>query len=78
MIVQNFFGVFGPAGTPRGIIDRLSEATQAALDDKDFGATLSRAGFEPMNGFDPDKAKTFIRDEYVRWEAVVKAAGIKE
>jgi tripartite-type tricarboxylate transporter receptor subunit TctC len=48
------------------------------LDDKDFGATLSRAGFEPMVGFDPDKAKTFIRDEYVRWEAVVKAAGIKE
>ena len=78
MIVQNFFGVFGPAGTPKAIIDRLSEATQAALDDKDFGATLSRAGFEPMNGFDPDKAKTFIRDEYVRWEAVVKAAGIKE
>ncbi|MET0924580.1 MAG: tripartite tricarboxylate transporter substrate binding protein [Xanthobacteraceae bacterium] len=78
MIVQNFFGVFGPAGTPKAIIDRLSDATQAALDDKDFGATLSRAGFEAMNGFDPDKAKTFIRDEYVRWEAVVKAAGIKE
>ena len=75
--MQNFFGIFGPAGTPTAMIDRLSEATQAALSDKDFGGTLSAAGFEPLPGFGPAKAKAFIEDESVRWSAVVKAAGIK-
>ena len=78
MIAQSFFGIFGPAGTPKAIIERLNEATQAALADKDFSATLSAAGFEPMSGFSPEKAKAFVKDEYVRWDAVVKAAGIKD
>jgi tripartite-type tricarboxylate transporter receptor subunit TctC len=78
MIAQSFFGVFGPAGAPKAIIARLNEATQAALADKDFAATLSNAGFEPMHGLGPERAKSFIKDEYARWAAVVKAAGIRE
>jgi tripartite-type tricarboxylate transporter receptor subunit TctC len=78
MIVQNFFGIFGPAGLPKTVVDRLNEATQVALADRDFSATLSAAGFDPMSGFGPERAKAFIKDEYVRWQAVVKAAGIKD
>jgi tripartite-type tricarboxylate transporter receptor subunit TctC len=78
MVVQNFFGIFGPAGTPRTIIEQLNDATQAALDDKGFADTLSAAGFDPMPGLSPDKAKAFLRAEYLRWQAIVKAAGIKE
>ena len=65
-----------PAGSP--IVGRLNETTQAALADKDFGATLSAAGFEPLPGLGPEKAKTFFKDEYTRWQTVVKAAGIKD
>ena len=70
MIVQNFFGDFEPAGMPKPIVDRLNETTQAALSDKDFGKTLSAAGFEPMPDLSPEQAKAFIKDEYVRWQAV--------
>jgi tripartite-type tricarboxylate transporter receptor subunit TctC len=76
MIVQNFFGIFGPTGMPKPIVDRLNETTQAALSDKDFSKTLSAAGFEPMPGLTPEQAKAFIKDEYVRWQAVVRAAGL--
>jgi tripartite-type tricarboxylate transporter receptor subunit TctC len=26
----------------------------------------------------PEKVKTFLKDEYARWQTVVKAAGIKD
>ena len=78
MIVQNFFGIFGPARLPKTVVDRLNEATQAALADRNFGDTLSAAGFEPLPGLGPEKAKTFLKDEYARWQTVVKAAGIKD
>ncbi len=76
MIAQNFFGIFGPAGMPKPIVGRLNETTQAALADKDFGETLSAAGFEPLPGLSAEQAKAFIKDEYVRWQAVVRAAGL--
>jgi tripartite-type tricarboxylate transporter receptor subunit TctC len=78
MVSQNFFAVFAPARTPKAIIERLNDATQAAMSDKEFQKRLSDAGFEPMLGFGPDKATAYIRAEYARWEPIIKAAGLRE
>jgi tripartite-type tricarboxylate transporter receptor subunit TctC len=77
MITQNFFGIFAPAGTPRAIMDRVNELTQAALADPEFQQRLNAGGFEPMSGFGPEQSRTFMHDEYLRWEQVIKSAGIK-
>lgn len=76
MITQNFFGIFAPAGTPRAILDRINELTQAALGEPEFQQRLNTGGFEPMSGFGPEQSRTFMRDEYLRWEQVIKSAGI--
>ena len=76
MITQNFFGIFAPAGTPKAVLTRVHEATQAAMGDKEFQKRLSGGGFEPMPGLDPEKSRTYLRDEYLRWQKVVKSAGI--
>jgi tripartite-type tricarboxylate transporter receptor subunit TctC len=76
MITQNFFGIYAPAGTPKAVLDRVNEATQQALADKDFQDRLSKAAFDPVPGLGPDKAKSYMADEFARWRTVVEAAGI--
>jgi tripartite-type tricarboxylate transporter receptor subunit TctC len=77
MVSQNFFALFAPARTPRSIIDRLDEATQKAMSDKEFQKNLVDAGFEPVAGFGPEKSTAYIKSEYARWEPIIKAANIK-
>ena len=53
MITQNFFGIYAPAGTPKAVLDRVNEATQQALADKEFRERLSKAAFDPVPGSRP-------------------------
>ena len=78
MVSQSFFGVFAPAGTPKAILERVNEVTQAAMADKEFLKRLSDAGYEPMLGLGPDKAKSYIAAEYVRWTPITQGIGKKE
>ena len=68
MIAQNVFGVLAPAGTPRAILDHINELTQAALGDPEFQQRLRAGGFEPISGLGPGQSRTFMRDEFLRWE----------
>jgi len=77
MITQNFFGIFSPAGTPRDIVARVDELTQAALRNPEFQQRLYAGGFEPMSGYGPDQSRAFMASEYLRWERVINSAGIK-
>jgi tripartite-type tricarboxylate transporter receptor subunit TctC len=76
MITQNFFAIYAPAGTPRPLLDRINEATQQALADKEFQGRLTKAAFDPVPGLGPEKSKAYMAEEFVRWRKVVEAAGI--
>ena len=78
MVAQSFFGVFAPAGTPKAVLERVNAVTQAAMADNEFRKRLSDAGYEPMLGLGPDKAKRYIAEESVRWAPITKAIGKKE
>jgi len=60
MIALVFSGVFAPAGTPRPIVDRISQLTRTALADPAFQNTLVQSGFEPVLDSSPEKAQSFI------------------
>ena len=76
MITQNFFGIYAPAGTPRAVLDRVNEATQQALADKEFRDRLAKAAFDPVPGLGPEKSRAYVAEEFARWRRVVEAAGI--
>jgi tripartite-type tricarboxylate transporter receptor subunit TctC len=76
MVAQLFTGVFAPGATPKPIIDKVAQATQAALGDKDFQATLVKSGFEPSPDSTPEKAREFIAAELKRWPPILQAAGM--
>jgi tripartite-type tricarboxylate transporter receptor subunit TctC len=77
MIGLLFLGLFAPAATPRAIVDRIAEATRAAIADVEFQKLLIASGLEAIPDSNSDKAKQFIDEEIARWGPVVKAAGFK-
>jgi tripartite-type tricarboxylate transporter receptor subunit TctC len=66
MVAQLFSGLFAPAGTPREIVDRISQATRKSLADPRFQKVLTESGFEPVLDSSPEKAQAFLRQERER------------
>ena len=78
MITLSFFAIFGPPGLPKPIVDRVNAATREAVEDKAWQERLSASGFDALPGLDAEKSRAYVKAEHVRWEAIVKAAGIRE
>jgi tripartite-type tricarboxylate transporter receptor subunit TctC len=72
-----FIGMFGPAGTPRPIVDKIAAVSHDVMGDKTFQDKLISDGFEPVLDSGPEQTAKFIQEELVRWPPILKAAGIK-
>ena len=71
-----WFGVQAPARTPRPILERLSQAIQAAVRDGAVGAKLREIGSEPV-GSTPEVFDRFIAAENEKWREVVRVSGAR-
>ena len=71
-----WYTVLAPAGTPRGIVDKLNRQINAALSDPAFRKRLQDMGVTPMGGT-PEEVTAYMAAESARWSEVVKAANIK-
>lgn len=78
MIAQLFSGLFAPAGTPKSIVDRVSQITRKALADKSFQQKLIQSGFEPVLDSSPEKAQRFVDQERAELMPLIKATGFKK
>ena len=74
-VAVSWIGLMGPAGLPKDVVDRLSNAMVKVLGDPTVRERLQAAGAEPV-GSDAATFATFIKEERARWEPVVKAAGL--
>ena len=72
-----WFGVLAPAGTPRPIIERLQQATTAALRSADVKQHLSNEGAHIVASTSEQFA-AYLRSETEKWARVVKAAAIEQ
>jgi tripartite-type tricarboxylate transporter receptor subunit TctC len=70
------WGLAAPAGTPRAIIDRLSQALDAALAADEVRQRLAIEGAEPQPTT-PEEYAAIIDHEVTMWSDLVKATGIK-
>ena len=74
--VQTWNGLFAPKGTPRPILDRLTDALDQALDDErtrnrifDLGSDIpskTERGQTPL--------AALVKSEIARWSPIIKAA----
>ena len=66
-----WFGILGPAGTPKAVIDKISEATNSALKDPAVLKQLTTQGLDARGG-GPEEFALFIRSETERWARVIR------
>ena len=71
-----WYGVLAPAGTPRGIVQKLSEGIQRATRDADVRKRMLEQGAEPV-GSTPEEFSKLLREEVARWAEVVKISGAR-
>jgi tripartite-type tricarboxylate transporter receptor subunit TctC len=70
-----WYGLGAPGKTPVEIINKISDAMNAALADPKATARLADLGVEPMPLTSAEFAK-FVADETDRWAKVIKSVGI--
>jgi tripartite-type tricarboxylate transporter receptor subunit TctC len=73
--VYSWFGMFAPAKTPQGIIDRLAAEVQKASKDARFAGTLTKQGMQIIASSPKDMLAT-MREDSNRWRDVIKATGV--
>lgn len=73
---NTWFGFLVPQSTPREIVKRLADATDALLRRPDVKASLSKQGADPVGG-GPEALDRLLKAEFRRWPEELKAAGIK-
>jgi len=65
-----------PAGTPRAVVDRLSQEANKAVNDADIKGKFTEIGIEPVGGT-PEATSKFLADEIAKWSKVITTAGVK-
>jgi len=71
-----WFGVMGPAGMPREVVEKLSHAINEALGNEEVTIPLRAAGLD-IKGGTPEQLGDFIASETKKWNDVVAAAGLR-
>jgi len=66
-----WFGILGPVGTPKPIIDKISKAANSALKDPEVLKELTTQGLDARGG-SPEEFAGFIRSETERWARVIR------
>jgi len=71
-----WYGLVGPAGLPRAIVDRLNQASIAALTSDKLKPRLAGEGADAAPGT-PEQFRDLIIAERTRWGDVIRRAGVR-
>lgn len=74
--VNEWNGLFAPAGTPRPILDRLEAETRAVVADPAVAGRFAEMGVQAVGSSSKDFA-AFVKTETAKWAGVIKAGNIK-
>jgi tripartite-type tricarboxylate transporter receptor subunit TctC len=75
--IDSWFGVMGPAGMPRPIVERLNtEFNRVARDPQFIRDKLVPAGIDP-GGTTPERLREMLVADIAKFARIVKSAGIK-
>ena len=74
--VAVFYGLVGPKGLPRPVVDRINTEVNKILKLKETADRLQTDGVSPLGGT-PEKFAEQIRGDVELWRKVVAATGVK-
>jgi tripartite-type tricarboxylate transporter receptor subunit TctC len=73
---STWFGLLGPAGLPREIVDKVHDEVVRAVRAPEMSERLVQQGADPVANT-PEEFAEYIRAETVKWARIVKASGAK-
>jgi tripartite-type tricarboxylate transporter receptor subunit TctC len=74
--VNNWYGLFAPAGTPRAVVERVYREVSEILKTPEMLRRMAADGSEPV-GSTPAGFAAHIKAETARWSEVIKKSNIK-
>jgi tripartite-type tricarboxylate transporter receptor subunit TctC len=77
--VPSWYAIFLPKGTPAEIVNKLRDATVAAMAKPLIGERLREIGCDqiPPERSSPDYLRQFVASEIEKWAAAIKASGLQ-
>jgi tripartite-type tricarboxylate transporter receptor subunit TctC len=76
LVLDQWLGLFAPAGTPREAIQRMNAEVEKALADPAIRERFAQGGLEPIGGSSEQFAKLY-RDDYEKYGRLVKQLNVK-
>ncbi len=78
-VLSAWYGLFAPKGTPKPVLDTLTDALDRALDDATTRKRLTDLGCDipPKAARGQQPFAALVRSEIARWTPIIKAANIK-
>ena len=76
LLIENWYGMVAPAGTPAAIVATLNKIATEAMRDPAVKEKLASQGAE-LIGDTPEHFRSFIDTEIARWAKVIKDAGVE-
>jgi len=73
---SQWWGLYGPAGLPAAVVEKLNAAGNKVLATDDIKKALALDGAEPSGGT-PAALAAYHKADYEKWGAVISKAGIK-
>jgi tripartite-type tricarboxylate transporter receptor subunit TctC len=73
ILIQNWYGMIAPGGTPENIVNLLNAVTNQAMDDPQVKQKLADQGLT-VAGNRPKQFRDYITAEAQKWARVIKAA----
>ena len=70
-------GIFGPAGLPPAVVQRLNTELQAVLADKDLQDKLAQIGFQVWPSKTPEEFAQYVDGQLTHWRKLIQQAGIQ-
>jgi tripartite-type tricarboxylate transporter receptor subunit TctC len=71
-------GIYAPKGTPKPVIDKLTQTLQAALKDEDVKRRMADLGAEIVapDKQTPEGLQSWLKSEIDKWTPVIRKAGV--
>jgi tripartite-type tricarboxylate transporter receptor subunit TctC len=76
LLIENWYGMVGPAGLPREILDKINRVAVEAISDPSVKDKLADQGLTLVPQT-PEEFRQFITAEAAKWSSVVKKAGLE-
>src|SRR5213075_3294028 len=75
--ITSWQGYFAPANTPKEIVTRLNAEIRKIVEKPEIKVQLATLGMDAFSGT-PEQLGTFVNEQLVLWERLIKNAGIEK